>query len=74
MGNPIPTLKVIMILMIAVNSIWLAEALLSAFDVSAFEWLPSALFRVLSIFSSVLLILFNILLIALFSRLQLKPE
>jgi hypothetical protein len=74
MGNPVPTLKIILILMIVVDSFWLAERLLGLMSTSLFDWMPSALISVIGIFSSVLIILFNILLVALLSRLQLKPE
>ncbi|AZC25927.1 MULTISPECIES: hypothetical protein [Pseudomonas] len=74
MGNPVPTLKIILILMIVVDSFWFGERLLSLAGVSLFDWLPTQVINVIGIFGSLLMILFNVLLIGLLSRLQLKGE
>ncbi|KAF0866981.1 hypothetical protein [Pseudomonas sp. LD120] len=74
MGNPVPTLKIILILMIVVDSFWFGERLLSLTGFSVFDWMPSAVINLLGLFGSLLMILFNVLLIGLLARLQLKPE
>ncbi|OEC47430.1 hypothetical protein A7D27_00445 [Pseudomonas sp. 1D4] len=74
MGNPIPTLKVILILIIAIDLFWVAERLLSIFDFSIYDQLSNELISLFALTNSVLVILFNVLLIGLLSRLQLKSE
>ncbi|MGC5701874.1 hypothetical protein J4P02_16865 [Pseudomonas sp. NFXW11] len=74
MGNPIPTLKIILILMIAVDTFWFGERLFSLAGFSLFDWLPTTLISLVGILGSLLMILFNVLLIGLLSRLQLKSE
>ncbi|QZI71517.1 hypothetical protein K5F93_04235 [Pseudomonas protegens] len=74
MGNPVPTLKIILILMIVVDSFWFGERLLFLTGFRVFDWLPSSLINVVGLFGSLLMILFNVLLIGLLARLQLKPE
>ncbi|MDP9530021.1 hypothetical protein [Pseudomonas protegens] len=74
MGNPVPTLKIILILMIVVDSFWFGERLLSLIGFSVFDWLPSSVINLVGLFGSLLMILFNVLLIGLLARLQLKPE
>lgn len=74
MGNPIPTLKVILILIIAIDLFWFAERLLSIFDFSFYDQLSNELISLFALTNSVLVILFNVLLIGLLSRLQLKGE
>ncbi|ERO63571.1 MULTISPECIES: hypothetical protein [Pseudomonas] len=74
MGNPVPTLKIILILMIVVDGFWFGERLLSMAGISLLDWLPTQLINLLGILSSMLLILFNVLLLGLLSRLQLKSE
>jgi len=74
MGNPIPTLKIILILMIVVDTFWFGERLLSTVGFSVFELIPGGLLNLISVASSLLLIFFNVLLFGLLSRLQLKSE
>ncbi|WP_025129239.1 hypothetical protein [Pseudomonas sp. PH1b] len=74
MGNPVPTLKLILILMIVVDAFWFSERLLSLSGLSLFDWLPNAVISVVGLLGSALMILFNVLLIGLLSRLQLKSE
>lgn len=74
MGNPLPTLKVILILTIAVDLFWFGDRLLSVFGFSVYEVLPDKLITLIALASSALMILFNVLLIGLLSRLQLKDE
>lgn len=74
MGNPIPTLKIILILMIVVDTFWFGERLLSMTGLNLFNWLPSSVINLVGMSGSLLMILFNVLLIALLSRVQLKPE
>ncbi len=74
MGNPIPTLKVILILIIAVNAIWFTDRLVSLIGLDILTYLPTAVWQLLSAFSTGLLIIFNVLLLGLLSRLQLKDE
>lgn len=74
MGNPVPTLKIILILMIVVDTFWFGERLLSLTGLSVFDWLPTAVINLVGILGSLLMILFNVLLIGLLSRLQLKSE
>ncbi|BBT14216.1 hypothetical protein WP8S17C03_02650 [Metapseudomonas otitidis] len=74
MGNPIPTLKVILILTIAVDMFWFGDRLLSIFGFSFYEILPEKLISLIAMMSNALMILFNVLLIGLLSRLQLKDE
>ncbi|MEN0104875.1 MAG: hypothetical protein AAGC84_00460 [Pseudomonas sp.] len=74
MGNPIPTLKVVLILMIAVNAIWFTDRLLSLVGMDLLGLLPSTVWQLLSALGSGLLIMFNVLLLGLLPRLQLKGE
>ncbi|MFU6374491.1 hypothetical protein ACM792_04865 [Metapseudomonas otitidis] len=74
MGNPIPTLKVILILTIAVDMFWFGDRLLSIFGFSFYEILPDKLINLIALMSNALMIFFNVLLIGLISRLQLKGE
>lgn len=74
MGNPIPTLKVILILTIVVDMFWFGDRLLSFFDFSFYEILPGKFISLIALMSNALIILFNVLLIGLLSRLQLKGE
>ncbi|MGY4534718.1 hypothetical protein ACVW0Y_003860 [Pseudomonas sp. TE3786] len=74
MGNPLSTLKVVLILMIAVNAVWFTDRLLSLVDLDLLGLLPSTVWQVLSAFGSGLLIIFNIQLLALLPKLQLKAE
>lgn len=74
MGNPVPTLKIILILMIVVDTFWFGERLLSMTGLNLFNWLPSSVINLVGMLGSLLMILFNVLLIALLSRVQLKPE
>jgi hypothetical protein len=74
MGNPIPTLKVVLILMIAVNAVWFTDRLLSLVGMDLLGLLPSTVWQLLSAFGSGLLIIFNVLLLGLLPKLQLKPE
>lgn len=74
MGNPVPILKIILILMIVVDTFWFGERLLSMTGLNLFNWLPSSVINLVGMLGSLLMILFNVLLIALLSRVQLKPE
>jgi uncharacterized MnhB-related membrane protein len=74
MGNPIPTLKVVLILMIAVNAVWFTDRLLSLVGMDLLGLLPSTVWQLLSAFGSGLLIIFNVLLLGLLPKLQLKAE
>ncbi len=74
MGNPIPTLKVVLILMIAVNAVWFTDRLLSLVGMDLLGLLPSTVWQLLSAFGSGLLIIFNVLLLGLLPKLQLKGE
>ncbi|UVM10268.1 hypothetical protein [Pseudomonas protegens] len=74
MGNPVPTLKIILILMIVIDTFWFGERLLSLTGFSMFDWLPSSVISLVGILGSLLMILFNVLLIGLLSRLQLKSD
>ena len=74
MGNPIPTLKTVLILMIAINLIWFSDRLFSLVEIDILAVLPSLVVQLLSLFGSLLIVLFNVLLLGLLSRLQLKPE
>ncbi|GLK87617.1 hypothetical protein [Pseudomonas turukhanskensis] len=74
MGNPIPTLKVVLILIIAVNAVWFTDRLLSLIGMDLLGLLPSTVWQLLSAFGSGLLIIFNVLLLGLLPKLQLKPE
>jgi len=74
MGNPIPTLKVVLILLIAVNSIWFIDRLLSIVGMDLLGLLPQTLWQFLGALGSGLLIIFNVLLLGLLPRLQLKGE
>lgn len=74
MGNPIPTLKVVLILMIAVNAVWFTDRLLSLVGLDLLGLLPSTVWQLLSAFGSGLLIIFNVLLLGLLPKLQLKGE
>ncbi|MDU9411097.1 hypothetical protein [Pseudomonas sp. zfem005] len=74
MGNPIPTLKIVLILMIVIDLFWFSERVLSLLDFSFFDFLPSKLISVVGLASSLLLIVFNVLLIGLLGRLQFKAE
>lgn len=74
MGNPIPTLKIVLILMIAVNAIWFTDRLLSLMGLDLLGYLPSTIWQLLSAFGSGLLIIFNVLLLGLLPKLQLKSE
>ena len=74
MGNPIPTLKVVLILMIAVNAVWFTDRLLSLVGMDLLGLLPSTVWQLLSALGSGLLIIFNVLLLGLLPKLQLKGE
>ncbi|WP_285960307.1 hypothetical protein [Pseudomonas tohonis] len=74
MGNPVPTLKIVLILMIAIDLFWFGERVLSMLDFSLFDFMPSTLINLVGLASSLLLIVFNVLLIGLLGRLQLKAE
>lgn len=74
MGNPIPTLKTVLMLMIAINLIWFSDRLFSLVEIDILALLPGLLVQVLGLFGNLLLVLFNVLLLGLLSRLQLKPE
>ena len=74
MGNPIPTLKVVLILMIAVNAIWFVDRVLSLAGLDLLGLLPTVVWQFLSAFGSGLLIIFNVLLLGLLPKLQLKGE
>ncbi len=74
MGNPIPTLKVVLILIIAVNAVWFTDRLLSLIGLDLLGYLPSTIWQLLSAFGSGLLIIFNVLLLGLLPKLQLKSE
>ncbi|MBX9753928.1 MAG: hypothetical protein K2X80_04185 [Pseudomonadaceae bacterium] len=74
MGNPIPTLKTVLILMIAINLIWFSDRLFSLVEIDILALLPGLVVQLLGLFGSLLLLLFNVLLLGLLSRLQLKPE
>ncbi|MEK1943781.1 MAG: hypothetical protein AAAB16_25680 [Pseudomonas sp.] len=74
MGNPIPTLKVVLILIIAVNAIWFTDRVLSIVGLDLLSYLPSAVWQLLSALGSGLLIIFNVLLLGLLPKLQLKGE
>ncbi|BCG22211.1 hypothetical protein thsps21_24030 [Pseudomonas sp. No.21] len=74
MGNPVPTLKIVLILMIVIDLFWFGERVLSMLDFSLFDFMPSTLINLVGLASSLLLIVFNVLLIGLLGRLQLKAE
>ena len=74
MSAPLPTLKVVLILIIAVNAVWFTDRLLSLLGLDLLGLLPSTVWQVLSAFGSGLLILFNVLLLQLLPKLQLKGE
>ena len=74
MGNPIPTLKTVLILMIAINLIWFSDRLFSLVEIDILALLPGVVVQLLGLFGNLLLVLFNVLLLGLLSRLQLKPE
>ncbi len=74
MGNPIPTLKVVLILIIAVNAIWFTDRLLTIVGLDLLSYLPSTIWQLLSALGSGLLIIFNVLLLGLLPKLQLKGE
>jgi hypothetical protein len=74
MGNPVPTLKIVLILMIVIDLFWFGERVLSILDFSLFDFMPSTLINLVGLASSLLLIVFNVLLIGLLGRLQLKAE
>ncbi|MDP3848524.1 MAG: hypothetical protein Q8R10_19065 [Pseudomonas sp.] len=74
MGNPIPTLKTVLILMIAINLIWFSDRLFSLVEIDILALLPALVVQLLGLFGNLLLLLFNVLLLGLLSRLQLKPE
>ncbi|MDO8695695.1 MAG: hypothetical protein Q7J74_01165 [Pseudomonas sp.] len=74
MGNPIPTLKTVLILMIAINLIWFSDRLFSLVEINILALLPDLVVQLLGLFGNLLLLLFNVLLLGLLSRLQLKPE
>lgn len=74
MGNPIPTLKIVLILMIVIDLFWFGERVLSMLDFSLFDFMPTKLINLVGLASSLLLIVFNVLLIGLLGRLQLKAE
>jgi hypothetical protein len=74
MGNPIPTLKTVLILMIAINLIWFSDRLFSLVEIDILALLPGLVVQLLGLFGNLLLVLFNVLLLGLLSRLQLKPE
>jgi len=61
-------------MMIVVDTFWFGERLLSLTGLSVFDWLPSSLISLVGLLGSLLMILFNVLLIGLLSRLQLKSE
>ncbi|BBP80631.1 MULTISPECIES: hypothetical protein [unclassified Pseudomonas] len=74
MGNPVPTLKIVLVLMIVIDLFWFGERVLSMLDFSLFDFMPSTLINLVGLASSLLLIVFNVLLIGLLGRLQLKAE
>lgn len=74
MGNPVPTLKIIVILLIAINLVWFSDRLFSLVGLDIYGMLPLEVMQLISLCNSALIILFNVLLLALLPRLQLKPE